>query len=406
MLKKFIPKHSGIHRFATLALYRALLRQCRTLPKNVTVSGTVKQLIPMRFHRYKRLDSPSQIANAMKAGYEALDLLHSVSRGSKRDARRISKLINESESRKQRSSEMQRQMTEAKLAIPKTASQIRREEAIRFQESTAKTHPDATPILSRPRPVVSGKRRVPVFVNARGIPMLRIKKPQPRILSGIIRSKLTRRERWVNRENALAVDILFTKDEDNWDKLTVSQDPVPWTKEVWEALQQTKRTIKNNDIKNSEMAKAMWNVVLRERELAAKEEAAAKGGLPANDESVASGETSKENLTAKEDLAAAKESQNAVPRQPELQTKENFTGKEELVAKEESPAKDPTVENDFAAGEKMVAAEEPQAKKDSKTKEDLAAAEDLWNVILRQQELEVQHDPTTKAEKERLSHGK
>ena len=301
---------------------------------------------------------------------------------------------------------MQRRMTEAKLAIPKTASEIRREEAIRFQESTSKTHPDATPILSRPRPVVSGKRRVPRFVNARGIPMLRIKKPQPRVLSGIIRSKLTRRERWVNRENELAVDILFTQDEENWDGLTVPRDPVPWTKEVWEALQQTKQTIRNNDMKNSKMAKEMWDVVLRERELAAKEDAAAKGELASSEESVAREELPKENLTAKNDLAAAKELHNAVPPQPELQAKEDLTAKEEPAAKEKPPAKGPKVKKDLAAGEKMVATKTPQAKRDSKTEEDLAAAEELWNVILRQKELEVQNDPTAKEEKERLSHEK
>ena len=272
---------------------------------------------------------------------------------------------------------MQRQMTKAKLAIPKTAKQLRSEEAIRFQESTAKRHPDATSILARPRPVVKGKRHVPVFVNARGIPMLRIKKPQPRVLSGIIRSKLTRRERWVTRENELAVDVNFAKDEDNWDKLTGSQDTVPWSREVWEALQQTKRSIKDNDIKNSEMAKAMWNVVLRERELAAKEE------LEAKEQSAAKEETPEENLTAQKDLTTAEESQNVVMRQRELETEDD------LITKEKSPTT-----------EELVPAEKPLSRRELKAKENREAAEELWNVVLGQQEL------TTKEGKEALSREK
>lgn len=102
--------------------------------------------------------------------------------------------------------------------------------------------------------------------------MLRIKKPQPRFLSGMLRSKLSRRERWVEHGELLRIDILFAEDEDAWDKLTVPQDKISWTQEIWDATQTLKQNIREADVKNRELAGAMWDVVLRERELAAEEE--------------------------------------------------------------------------------------------------------------------------------------
>jgi hypothetical protein len=205
---------------------------------------------------------------------KAFDLLHSASQGSQREIQRIAALIPESESIRTRDSAMQREMTKAKQAIPMTASQKRREEAVRHQQMTARRYPNAPSIYERPRRVVRGKRRIPAFVNARGVPMLRFKKPQPMFLSGVIRSKLDRRELWVLRSGKLKVDNLFAQDEDLWDELTGPQDRVSWTQELSVNLDEYARKIKEADVKNSRLARDMWNIVLRERELAAKEKQA------------------------------------------------------------------------------------------------------------------------------------
>lgn len=136
---------------------------------------------------------------------------------------------------------------------------------------TARRHPDATPILSRPRPVVNGKRRVPVLVNARGVPFLRIKKPQPMNLSGVIRSKLDNRWKRVERRERLTDDSMLAEYEDLWDKLTVGREDVTWAKEVYDALKEVNTRIENSDVKNKQLADDMWDVVLAERKLAGEE---------------------------------------------------------------------------------------------------------------------------------------
>ncbi|KNG88979.1 hypothetical protein ANOM_002188 [Aspergillus nomiae NRRL 13137] len=256
MHKTVVPRKSGVHRFACLALYRALLRQCAKLPNTAPELSSCKPLIQQKFQRYKKLQSPSQAVNALKAGYEALDLLHSASQGNQRNTNRIVELMSEIQSIKQRESALQRELSK-KEPKPLSRKQQKTNESRRLQDQTARRHPDATSILSRPRPVVSGKRRVPVLVNARGVPFLRIKKPQPKNLSGVIR---------LDRE------LLFANDEDNWDALTTGSEPDTWAEGVKDALGTLNQQIHDSDKKNIELAEAMWNIVLAERKLAAEEE--------------------------------------------------------------------------------------------------------------------------------------
>ncbi|KMK54918.1 DNA repair protein (Rad1) [Aspergillus fumigatus Z5] len=272
MHRLIVPKSLGTHRYACLALYRALLRQCSRLPGAVPELQTSKLLIQQKFRKYKNLQSPSQTANALKAGYEALDLLHSASQGNEHDRHRIAKLVLESQSIKKKISEFQKALASSVQPKPLSKRELKKEESRRFQESTARRHPDATPILSRPRPVVNGRRRVPVLVSARGIPFLRIKKPQPKNLSGVIRTKLDKRWRRIERRDKLGVEILFAKDEDEWDQLTLGQpEAVTWAGEIKKALAEVNTQLKESDLKNKELAEAMWQVVLAERKLAAEE---------------------------------------------------------------------------------------------------------------------------------------
>lgn len=90
MHKVLVPRGSGVHRFACeldfihpllpnlilwsttgLSLYRALLRRCSPAAAgDAPWRDETKFLVKQRFRRYTRLQSPSQIANALKAGYE------------------------------------------------------------------------------------------------------------------------------------------------------------------------------------------------------------------------------------------------------------------------------------------------------------------------------------------------
>lgn len=140
-----------------------------------------------------------------------------------------------------------------------------------FEKRTARRHPEATSILSRPRPVVSGKRRVPVLVNARGVPFLRIKKPQPMNLSGVIRTKLEKRWRRVERRHMLQDALAMARAEDQWDQLTVGREETSWTREIFQAIKEANSQIHNFDWKTRALAEDMWKVVLAERKLAEEE---------------------------------------------------------------------------------------------------------------------------------------
>ena len=202
---------------------------------------------------------------------KALDLLHSASQGNQRNANRIVELISDIRSIKQKESALQRELSK-KEPKPLSRKQQKTRESRRLQDQTARRHPDATSILSRPRPVVSGKRRVPVLVNARGVPFLRIKKPQPKNLSGVIRSKLEKRWSRIERRDRLDRELLFANDEDNWDALTTGSETDTWAKGVKDALGTLNQQIHDSDKKNIELAEAMWKVVLAERKLAAEED--------------------------------------------------------------------------------------------------------------------------------------
>ncbi|KAL4892162.1 hypothetical protein BDV59DRAFT_58282 [Aspergillus ambiguus] len=167
----------------------------------------------------------------------------------------------------------QRALSKRNPPQPLSPRQRKKEESRRFQGETARRHPNATSIFSRPRPVINGRRRVPVLVNARGAPFLRIKKPQPKNLSGVLRTKLEKRWKRIERRDRLQLQLLFCKDEDYWDHLTNgSGSEERWVDEVKKGLSEVNRQIQESDKKNKDIAEAMWKVVLAERELAAEEQ--------------------------------------------------------------------------------------------------------------------------------------
>lgn len=203
-------------------------------------------------------------------------MLHSASQGNQKDVCRISALLADSKALRDKNSSEQRTLAEARPIKPLSKIERKKAESRRHQDATALRHPNAEPILSRPRPVVSGRRRVPVLVNARGIPFLRIKKPQPQNLSRVIRNKLGRRWGWIERRDRLEIEKLFAKDEDYWDSLVGDKESPSWADAVVESIRDVLTKISESDKKVKELAEKMWNIVLAEKELAEKEEAERK----------------------------------------------------------------------------------------------------------------------------------
>ncbi|CAI7645107.1 hypothetical protein N7533_005521 [Penicillium manginii] len=267
-----IPKFSGVHRFACLSLYRALLRQCSPSAGSPPWRGETRALVKQRFRKYRRLDSPTQIANSLKAGYQTLDLLGSASNGNDQDANKLSTILEQARQAKAKLVAQQKRLRDEKAPKPPSARALRTLETKRFEEKTRVRHPNTPSILNRPRLVVKGIRKVPVLVNARGLPFLRIKKPQPKNLSGVIRHKLERRWKRILRRDRLTVELLFAKDEDAWDVLTGVQEPSAWSRHYQLALTEVNDQIRESDEAAAELAQKMWNIVLKERVLAEEEE--------------------------------------------------------------------------------------------------------------------------------------
>lgn len=74
-------------------------------------------------------------------------------------------------------------------------------------------------VLARPRISISGVRQIPKLVHANGIPILRYKKPQPHMLSVMIKSKIQQRQIRHDRKVLLGRMIDMGQNEDEWDDI-------------------------------------------------------------------------------------------------------------------------------------------------------------------------------------------
>jgi hypothetical protein len=201
---------------------------------------------------------------------KALDLLHSCVQGSIESIARLDSILEETRSLNREVMLKRRAQAAAQPPEDRDSRSARarmKGRAWRGAESL-KPHPDTEPILSRPRPQVSGLRRVPVLVNARGVPFLRIKKPQPPSLTRALRSKLDHRWKRIVRRERLENELLLAKDENYWDELVGERDPPSWTASISSSLKDVNTLLQTGDQKNALLAQKMWEVVMREQELA------------------------------------------------------------------------------------------------------------------------------------------
>jgi hypothetical protein len=187
---------------------------------------------------------------------------------------------------------------------PQKLSKIAHLKAVATKANSTR-YPGSKPVLQRPLPlseIKGGKRRVPDLISARGVPFLRYSKPQPISLSRVIRQKQDRDQKKWTQQEGLKSDIVFAQWEDEWDgiveaqtveehcqtqsKLTPSQasegdagDGVreeSWKHEIVLAEGELYRQIKESGMKNAELGRKMWEIVVKERELAAQEKREAK----------------------------------------------------------------------------------------------------------------------------------
>lgn len=201
-------------------------------------------------------------------------MLDSAAKGNQQDAFQISSILAQAKSIKQQYATLQKRRAEEleRSKQPLSRKQARKAESVRLQELTRRRHSDAQPILQYSTRQANGRRRVPFLVNARGVPFLRFKKPQPQNLSGVIRSMLEKRWHRIEKRDRLRSDLLFARDEDAWDHLTETVDTCQWAAEVEHALRDVEFKIDDTDRKKRAMAEAMWKIVLTEREKVKEQE--------------------------------------------------------------------------------------------------------------------------------------
>lgn len=282
-----IPHQSGAHRTAAIALYRALLSQCRRLPSDATKRDELQNIIRNRFRQARHDDSTRRLKYSFEAGYEAIDHVDAAVAGDESSQRYISKLLETASTR-----------------LKQAPQDRHRQTLVKHEPWHANTVAvDPTPrlsILDRPLPwdQLSGKRHVPYMVSANQIPMLRIKKPQPQHLSGFLSHRIKQRQARYDHRARLLNELELAEKEDKWDKLVgessgksveeamlgvsaESEEPL-WKDAIIDSIDELHRLLNLEKEKNREMATKMQGIIDRETELVEedKAESNAREGVP------------------------------------------------------------------------------------------------------------------------------
>lgn len=284
-----LPIRHGPHRIAAIALYRALLTQCRVIELSELQRNELRNIVQNRFKQARHAANGPRLKISFQAGYEAIDQLDAAAAGQARSLSYVADLI---------------ERAPAKVKLPQ-ASQLTSVETSRSPASPSSTANASAPqgkhsILDRPRPLeqLSGKRHVPVLFNANQIPVLRVQKPQPESLTRFLRQRIEQRDKRHIRRWQLYSDRAIAELEDEWDGIVQANDLTPqigysvnaandqvnptvskepsWSKIVKDAIAEVQKGLSEEKRKNREMGEKMQGVVDRERGMFEKERAERK----------------------------------------------------------------------------------------------------------------------------------
>ncbi|CAK3953622.1 Hypothetical predicted protein [Lecanosticta acicola] len=278
------PHKSGVHRVAAIALFRALLQQCRAVKLPDQTKDDLQNVIRNRFKSQRHVTSHRQLKINFAAGYEAIDHLDAAVAGNEESqGYLISLLATAPESAKR---------TPRNKAWEKKERDDKRKE--RMRAAREERERNKLDLFSRPLPLekLSGQRRkVPVLFGANHIPVLRLKKPQPQNLSAFLLSRINQRQRRHDRRLELIEALKIAKQENYWDmhvynicgvesrRSSIETDDGPaksageprWTDTIVEGLIEVNDALDREKDKNRVMAEKMQRVVDRETKLARKE---------------------------------------------------------------------------------------------------------------------------------------
>ncbi|KAF7894492.1 uncharacterized protein EAF01_009943 [Botrytis porri] len=275
MPAQFIPRKSGRHRIACIALYRTLLEQCLRVPIPTELqpkgfTHPLKHLIRKQFRRNVREHSPKIVVAALKTGYEAEELIRAAGDGDVDSRHKIYELLHYRKS----------VATQSALVPQPPKLKIRYPEAIPGVPKLLETRP-------LPFEKLSGPRHVPKFAKAMVSNFLRIQKPQSPYLSRVLRDKIDTRQKRVNSRERIEYLEELAFAENTWedliedqleneglsvDKWNEKQPGLGWGVGFWEKDLQladayVKHLMVSEALKVVEMSKKQLEIVDKEKEL-------------------------------------------------------------------------------------------------------------------------------------------
>ncbi|RSL62124.1 hypothetical protein CEP53_004848 [Fusarium sp. AF-6] len=323
----FVPARNSRHRVAALALYRALIKTGKKipLPKDLQHPGPthpIAHIVRKRFVKHKPLTSLRLVYNSMASGYKFLTLLTRGQTTGNPEHAQITQYL------RQRNEESA--LSRSRAPPPSTR---RHNPPLLTKISPPDAPPEYEPTV-RPLPKTAflGERKVPSVANTSGGQVfLRIKKPQPRILSRAVsrRSDLFRKD--LDALSDIVEENLGSADEeDRWESLMNKQlaaegfqDKVPrdGTLESYRWSEQLSKSWVESQLDRRwsdwvARGKAVSELVEQERALAKKE---ARISRPLPDDPKAT-KAARETL----DKILEEARQKEAARQEEAQTKKSF----------------------------------------------------------------------------------
>ncbi|TID21480.1 putative dna repair protein [Venturia nashicola] len=253
----FVPRQSCLHRQAAIALYRALLTQCRAAPFNQEDKVSLQHIVRNRFHANRDKISSRLLKLHFQAGYKALDHLDGA-------------VANDAPS-----------VTTIEAYLSQTPQHLKNPRPPPPPREVPQDHypppPEHKFLANFPRPHVEGIRKVP-FLIACLTPFLRYKKPQPYSLSRIIRQTIFQRQNRLDAQDMIHdYHQPLAQYEDAWDRIiwkdfgVRDDDRETFSRPIEKIGEELSIRLKEQEKRSVAVAKVKWDILQQEKALAIKE---------------------------------------------------------------------------------------------------------------------------------------
>ncbi|KIW91105.1 uncharacterized protein Z519_07999 [Cladophialophora bantiana CBS 173.52] len=215
-----------------LALYKALLRESTRVGAAIespAVTKTLQSLIRFRFHRDRKLLSPSQIANGIKAGYGSLSLLRQCATKSGDALNKLSQTLEQVALQAESTSAYRAELASRwKPPPPDRHAHLENLRRVANKANHIST-PESPRIFQHPRPISelkSGIRKVPNLILAQGVPLLKYPGPTPVLMNRVLKNKILWGVRKWAQHQDISEKIQLGEWEDEWDVILAREQGI------------------------------------------------------------------------------------------------------------------------------------------------------------------------------------